>query len=115
MIKEILDLFWNKSQLLKKEGEIICREMLKEKNGYFKIPYVADNIITIYIDFEETAKECRLLELRLEDDKIIGKVKSYVDNNYIIERCLNNERFIDWYRIMFALSLTNDDEFFDLE
>lgn len=114
MTREILDLFRTKTQLLKQEGKIICCEMLKAKNGYFKIPYIADDIITIFIDFEETAQECSLLELRLEDDKIIGKVKSFVDNS-IIERCLNNERFIDWYRIMFALTLTNDDEFFDLE
>lgn len=112
MTKEILDLFRTKTELLKKEGEIICREMLKAKNGYFKVPYVADDIITIYIDFEETAQESLLLELRLENDQIIGKVQSFEDNS-IIECCLNNERFVDWCRVMFALTLTNDDEFFD--
>lgn len=114
MTQEILDLFRTKTQLLKKEGGIICREMLKAKNGYFKVPYVADDIITIYIDFEETAQECSLLELRLENDQIIGKVQSFVDNS-IFERCLNNERFVDWHRVMLALTLTDDDEFFDLE
>lgn len=109
MTQEILDLFRTKTELLKKEGEIICREMLKAKNGHFNVPYVADDMITIYIDFEETAQECILLELRLDNDKIIGKVLSFVDNS-IFERCLNNERFVDWHRVMLAFTQTEDDE-----